>query len=148
MSDELPFELPKKHKYNTIYKWKYKGLKEPDETILEIYEGSIMASNCELCGNPFKSLRDRCMDHCHVTGKFRNIVCNKCNLCKSDKKFSNNSGHKFIYKCKSKHCKQGFYYQIIITRNHKKVLSKATQTLEKAIEIRDKFILENPEYFK
>jgi len=147
MSEELPFELFKYHKKNTINRWKTSGLIETDETILEIYEGYIRASHCELCGNPFKSSKDRCMDHCHETGKFRNIVCNKCNVCKSDKKFNNNTGYRYISKKKSKGCKQGFYYSIQISRNGKYVFTKATKTLEEAIELRDKFIAEHPEYF-
>jgi len=146
--DELPFELKRRHKSDTIYQWKKSGLIETDEMILEIYEGSIRASNCELCGNAFKSLRDRCMDHCHETGKFRNIVCNKCNLQKSDRKVTSNTREIYISKCKSKNYKQGFYYIIQIFRNGKYVLSTTTQTLEEAIEVRDKFIAEHPEYFK
>jgi len=148
MSELLPFELKKYHKRLTLYNWKRIGLKETNEKILEIYEGSIRASHCELCGNAFKSLRDRHMDHCHETGKFRNIVCRKCNLSKIDKKFNNNTGEIYICKCKSKSCKQGFYYQLEIWRDGKWVLNKTTQTLEEAIEVRDKFISENPQYFK
>jgi len=148
MEEELPFELYKKHKSKTIYGWKRRGLIETEGTILEIYEGYIRASNCELCGNPFKSLTDRCMDHCHETGKFRNIVCNKCNLCKSDRKCNTNTGEKYISKCISKESKQGFSYRVQIWRDGKNVLSTARQILEEAIEVRDKFIVEHPEYFK
>tara|TARA_R110000851_G_scaffold74814_1_gene164972 strand:- start:238 stop:684 length:447 start_codon:yes stop_codon:yes gene_type:complete len=148
MSDEFPFELRKNHKSDTIYNWKRYGLIETDERILEIYEGSIRCSNCELCGNAFTSARNRQMDHDHITGKFRNIVCQKCNLCKSDKKIYNNTGERWISKCSTKKYKQGFYFQIRIYRNCKEVLCTTTKTLEEAIEIRDKFILENPEYFK
>jgi len=148
MEEDLPFELGKYHKTHTKINWKRRGLIETDEIIEEIYEGSIRASNCELCGNAFKSLRERCMDHCHITGKFRNIVCRKCNACKSDKKFNNNTGERYISKIKSKDYKQGFCYKIQIKRNRKWVLTKSTQTIEEAIEIRDKFIEEHPEYFK
>lgn len=148
MEEKFPFELRKYHKTLTINNWKYKGLKETDETILEIYEGYIRCSNCELCGNPFKSSRDRHMDHCHTTGKFRNIVCRKCNFCKIDKKLRlTNSGHRFIYKVKDKNYKQGFCYQIRIWRNSKYVLDTTRKTLEEAIEIRDKFIEEHPNLF-
>ena len=147
MEEELPFELYKKHKYQTIHNWKYKGLKETEETILEIYNRYIWASNCELCGNAFKNSKDRQMDHCHVTGKFRNIVCNRCNQYRSDKKCYTNTGHKFISKIKDKRYAQGFCYQIQIIRNRKKVLSTTRQTLEEAIEVRDKFIAEHPEIY-
>jgi len=147
MDEELPFELYKKHKTITIWNWKKNGLVETNEMILEIYEGSIRTSNCELCGNPFKNLKDRQMDHDHLTGKFRNIVCQNCNRCKSDKKFSTNTGERFITKVLDKNYKQGFYYTIRISRNSKLVLCKCVKTLEEAIEVRDEFILENPEYF-
>jgi len=34
---------------------------------------------CENCTRPFKSTFDTHLDHCHVTGKFRGWLCNKCN---------------------------------------------------------------------
>jgi len=148
MEEDLPFELTKFHKRKTIYDWKRRGLIETDEMILEIYEGCIRAKNCELCGNPFKNSRDRQMDHCHETGKFRNIVCRKCNQCKSDKKINSNTGERYIYKIKDKTYKQGFCYKIQIERNCKWVLNTKRKTLKEAIELRDKFIEENPEYFK
>ncbi len=152
MEEELPFELGKYHKYKTIFKWKSRGLLETDETIVEIYEGYISASNCELCGNPFKSSRNRHMDHDHATGTFRNIVCSKCNTCKIDKKINSNTGERYIYKTKDKKYYKYktyyyYYYAIQIERNNKKVLDKRTKTLEEAIEVRDKFIAEHPEYF-
>jgi len=146
MSEELPFELYKKHKSNTIYNWKYKGLIESDEMIEEIYEYSIRSSNCELCGEAFKSLNDRHMDHDHITGKFRNIVCRKCNFIKKDKKLRpTNTGERYISKVNIKNI---LYYKLEITRNHKSILRKYCKTLEEAIEVRDKFILENPDTFK
>ena len=48
----------------------------------------------------------KCMDHNHITGEFRNVVCQKCNINKSGNKLSKNnkSGYKNIsyynsYKC-------------------------------------------------
>jgi len=145
---ELPFELPKYHKTFTICQWKRNGLIETDEMIEEIYQKYIRASHCELCGNPFTSSRNRHMEHCHETGKFRNIVCTKCNSHKSDRKCNTNTGERYISKRKDKNYKQGFYYQIQIYRNGKWILRKTILILEEAIEVRDKFILENPEYFK
>jgi len=147
MSDELPFELYKKHKTGTICNWKKNGLIETDEKIEEIYECSIRCSNCELCGEAFRSLSDRQMDHCHKTGKFRNIVCNKCNQCRSDKKFNTNTAERYISKVENKEYVQGFCYRIRIIRNSKEVLNKIRKTLQEAIEVRDKFIADNPQYF-
>ena len=142
---DMPFELYKYHKSNTIWTWKRNGLIETNEMIEEIYIRCIWASHCELCGNAFTNSKDRQMDHDHSTGKFRNIVCQKCNLGKSDKKFNNNTGERYISKCISKSCKQGFYFEIKIERNGKRVLSTKRKTLEEAIEVRDKFIEEHPD---
>ena len=72
-----------------------------------------------------------------------NIVFNKCNNYKSDRKINSNTGERYISKIISKKSKKGFYYRIQIYRNSKYVLSKSAKTLEEAIEIRDKFIAEN-----
>ena len=67
----------KYHKTETIKNWKYKGI--INENLEEIYETYINTMNCGHCGKVFEKLRDRCMDHCHETGLFRKIVCNRCN---------------------------------------------------------------------
>ena len=62
--------------------WKYFGLNM--ENFEEIYERYKMAIFCDICecvlnveGN---DKTRKCMDHCHLTGEFRNIVCNYCNV--------------------------------------------------------------------
>ena len=88
------------------------------------------------------------MEHCHKTGKFRNIVCTKCNHYKSDRKpTKNNTGERYISKIKHKKYTQGFCFEIKITRNDKKLLQKQRKTIEDAIEVRDKFLEEHPEIF-
>src|SRR5690606_8183065 len=34
---------------------------------------------CAICGKPFPSDRERCVDHCHKTGQVRGILCGVCN---------------------------------------------------------------------
>ncbi len=34
---------------------------------------------CMICVHKFKSERDRCIDHCHVTGVIRGQICFSCN---------------------------------------------------------------------
>ena len=68
----------KYHKSMTIYNWKYKGV--INDNLEEIYETYINTMQCNHCGKVFKKLRDRCMDHCHETGLFRKIVCQRCNV--------------------------------------------------------------------
>ena len=109
----LPFKLSKKHKSNTIYNWKRKGLIETDEFIEEIYNRYIIQTNCELCTKEFKSSKDRHMEHDHETGKFRNIACQSCNLRKYDVKIQSNntSGYKGISKKMNKKYTQGFIWE-------------------------------------
>ena len=145
--EELPFELPKYHKTHTTRNWKKQGLIETEEMIDKIYECYIRSSNCEICGKAFKSSNDRQMDHDHETGKFRNIVCCKCNCYRKDYKVYSNTGYKCISKTKNERYKQGFCFRVRIYRNGKYILESARKTLEEAIELRDKFIQENPNIF-
>tara|TARA_R100001591_G_scaffold4386_2_gene10109 strand:- start:59 stop:427 length:369 start_codon:yes stop_codon:yes gene_type:complete len=56
--------------------WKRRGLIGDYE---EIYLRYIGTKVCDECGCSFKTNR-KCMDHCHITGEFRNILCNACNI--------------------------------------------------------------------
>ena len=64
-------------KSNTCCSWKSNGLIA--DNIDEIYERYINSTHCECCRNEYKSTMDRHMDHCHVSGKFRNVLCRHCN---------------------------------------------------------------------
>ena len=73
----------KRSKYNIISAWKYRGLICDDYN--ELYENYLKSTHCEECGCEYgkigdKSNRFKCMDHNHVTGLFRNFLCNRCNL--------------------------------------------------------------------
>mgnify|MGYP003630528573 FL=1 len=72
-------------KVKRIGQWIYMGLIETDEyTYEELYEAYLWCGHCECCdveltsGN--KDSTFKCMDHCHTTGIFRNILCNSCNV--------------------------------------------------------------------
>ena len=75
--------LGKYKKSTTISGWKYKGLIEDDYDA--IYEKWISIDKCDCCKVKFAEgsqgkANTRCMDHCHKTGKFRNVLCQNCNF--------------------------------------------------------------------
>ena len=146
---DLPFKLHKKHKPMTKYSWKIKGMIFTPDEFEEIYKKYIHATNCELCNALFPNTRNRQLDHCHETGKIRNIVCIKCNAQKRDKKSwkETNTGERNISKVKSKEYKQGYSFFIRITRDRKIILGTKRKTLDEAIELRDTFIREHPEIY-
>ena len=70
---------PKKQKKND---WKRHGLNM--EHFEEIYEIYMITTHCDLCGVELTvdkkvTKTTKCMDHSHVTGEFRNIICHWCN---------------------------------------------------------------------
>ena len=143
---DLPFELYKYHKSNIKSIWKKNGL--ITDEFEEIYKQYIYSSNCELCGNEYKTRRDRCMEHSHETGEFRNICCQSCNARKSDKKMQSNntSGHKCISKHTDKSCKQGFTWRFEAMVDGKVKTIKQLVNLEKLIKFRDDYFKDNPNY--
>ena len=71
------YQGKKSHK---ISEWKNKsGLKEIPERLDEIFNRWYYSTECELCNKPYKSDKDRCMEHSHDTGHFRSICCSSCN---------------------------------------------------------------------
>ena len=71
---------PECKKRETIYDWKRRGLICEDYD--KLYDYYLSVEECENCGielNLDKGTR-KCMDHCHDTGEFRNILCNYCNF--------------------------------------------------------------------
>jgi hypothetical protein len=141
----LPFELPKDHKSSKKKYWKCVGVNM--DNFDEIYDRYIHSSQCELCYKIYDTNFNRCLDHCHTTGKFRNVVCRTCNLNLRKQKFNNNTGEQYICKVNNKRSKTGYYYQIKIQRNKIRLVDKARSTLESAILLRDNFIKENPSLF-
>jgi hypothetical protein len=61
--------------------WRKSGLIHDD--IDELYERYIEATHCEECEEEFvndRGAKQRCMDHCHESGLFRNFLCKNCNF--------------------------------------------------------------------
>jgi len=62
-------------------KWKKRGLDM--DTFYYVYPIYLNATHCERCGVKFNAKSKqtiKCMDHCHSTGMFRNVICGRCNL--------------------------------------------------------------------
>ena len=72
------------HKYNTIANWKRRGIVlRENETYDMLYEKWHTTTNCEKCKVELcfgTGSKGRCLDHCHDTGYFRNILCHSCNI--------------------------------------------------------------------
>jgi len=69
-------------KSNRIKSWKYMGVISDDYESL--YEYYLNVEFCELCNVELVEGRygnnKKCLDHDHITGEFRNVLCCWCNL--------------------------------------------------------------------
>ena len=67
-------------KVNRLSCWRMRGLISEDYD--KIYERYILTKECDNCGIVLDEDNNtkKCMDHCHITGEFRNILCNLCNV--------------------------------------------------------------------
>jgi hypothetical protein len=71
------------HRYNIISSWRKAGVVCDD--FEGLYDQYLAATNCADCGVEFEGEigdglgRYRCLDHCHDTGAFRDVVCVGCN---------------------------------------------------------------------
>jgi hypothetical protein len=142
MSD-LPFELYYGHKGTLRRLWKKSGLIM--DNFEEIYNKYIYATHCELCNKKFEKRIDRQMEHNHETGEFRNIVCNRCNTLKADKKIqcNNTSGYNGISKRLDKTIKQGYSWVFRASVNGKHKHIKQSINLEELIEFAEKWKKDN-----
>lgn len=65
---------------NKINKLKQRGLICNEyEDYVTIYYHWLVSTNCEKCNCEFTKSNFKCMDHCHNTGQYRNILCHSCN---------------------------------------------------------------------
>ena len=65
-------------KSNKISEWKRRGLLSDDYD--KIYERYSSTNHCDICNYEFDKKNCRCMDHSHSDGKFRQILCHRCNV--------------------------------------------------------------------
>ena len=64
-------------KYNAVYNWKRYGVIHDDFD--KLYELYINTTECNVCNKTFKKSNDKCLDHDHESGQFRQILCQSCN---------------------------------------------------------------------
>jgi len=80
-------QTPERKKSRRIAHWKTYGVKLPEDYpdwSLFYEEEYMKTTHCEEC---FVELTEdkrttpttKCLDHCHITGEFRNILCHACN---------------------------------------------------------------------
>jgi len=72
-------QTKKGRKSNIIGLWKFRGVVGDLSFLYDTYY--INETKCWCCGNEFKNTRDKCLDHSHITGEFRQILCQNCNRC-------------------------------------------------------------------
>jgi uncharacterized protein YktA (UPF0223 family) len=129
--------------------WKRIGLVlSSKEEGSEIYDRYINSTNCEKCGNKYKSTKDRCMDHIHLIddkyGYFRNVLCKSCNEKRIDRNQKNNtSGYNGISKLKKKNCTQGFMWRFRVHIDGKETQIKTSVDYDKLVEFAKKWKLDN-----
>ena len=77
-------DTEKRKKQLIIGRWKHYGIVETDYyTYDELYELYMLITECENCGIELTENvghEKKCLDHCHKTGIFRNVLCHSCNV--------------------------------------------------------------------
>jgi hypothetical protein len=72
------YNKPREQKRLMIKTWK--RFKHPVITDFDvIYDIYINTHKCDFCKKTFKDSFDRCLDHCHMSGSPRGILCRSCN---------------------------------------------------------------------
>lgn len=58
-----------------------KNLKHNYGLTVEEFEALLLAQAgvCAICSQPSRSAKPLCVDHCHVTGRVRGLLCQHCN---------------------------------------------------------------------
>ena len=77
------YKTPQGYKVIKKFSWKQQGLNMTD--FEEIFKRYCETTNCDNCNciltkDKINTSTTKCMDHCHITGTFRNILCIACNV--------------------------------------------------------------------
>jgi len=111
----------------TIAQWKLAGLIcESRDEYEYIYDRWLFSERCEepKCNKEYTKDNIKNMDHCHLTGLFRNILCHSCNTKRRTKE--NTSGIPNIVKSK----RNGWEYKILIKGKRHTKYSKDLELLK------------------
>jgi len=75
--------LHRRNKYANDVQYKERAYRRGRKNLYNLNDVELdkllIITNCEICGNKFKSKRDKHIDHNHNTGKVRGVLCNRCN---------------------------------------------------------------------
>jgi len=118
------WKINNKEKYKKskkISEWKRRGL--ICQNYDQVYQLYLDSTQCDTCGCKYTNKNVKCMDHCHIKGAFRAIVCNICNANMLDQKRrkTNTTGHKNIayHKCTNRYVYEKRYYSKRIQKQFK-----------------------------
>lgn len=70
------YRTPVGKKVRIMSGWKTQGVINVND---DMYENYINTTCCDCCKTEFKDSFDRCLDHNHTTGEFRQVLCRNCN---------------------------------------------------------------------
>ena len=71
------YQTPQHKRAELISSWRSRGIIGDLPTIYD--ERYLPSTACEVCNKTYSSTFDRCLDHCHETGEFRQMLCRSCN---------------------------------------------------------------------
>jgi len=136
------------HKTRSICNWQTTGLiLSSEEEGFEIYDRYINSTQCEKCGNKYKSTKDKHMDHSHEIddkwGYFRNILCRSCNSKRCKIPSNNTSGYLGIYKHLDKNCKLGYIWRFQVSIDEKQKIIKTSTDKEFLIKFATQWKIDN-----
>ena len=117
---------------NKISEWRKRGLiMDTYWDYVTIYYHWLVSTHCEKCPKEFDNTKhnDKCMDHCHLTGEYRNILCLKCNV---NDMTTNTSGTPNIGWDKRE--KNWWYSRTINGKNHSKRFTLKEDALKYKVE--------------
>ena len=85
---KIRYQTPNGKKSMTKSNWKSSGLIDSDgDNYEQRYQLYLQSTHCTVCKNEYENDFDRCMDHDHETGLFRQFLCRTCNAMDRWKKF-------------------------------------------------------------